>query len=96
MIDFAWLVWNSLIYGAVLSLLLSVVILGSVFFNPEIWVSDYPPDIRSKFGPIREKARKQRTVVSIFFLLILFGLLSLSILQIYLASAGRPAFNQVF
>ena len=37
--------------------------------NAEIWLDDYPPDIREKFGPISQKAKRRKGIVSIFFLL---------------------------
>jgi hypothetical protein len=30
---------------------------GSIYVNPEIWVNDYPPDIRAKFGRSEKKQR---------------------------------------
>lgn len=96
MVNLALLVRSSLISGVVLSLLLGGVIMGSIYVNPEIWVNDYPPDVKRKFGPIGEKAKKQRTVVGIVFFVILLGLLALSIGQLFRSSGGNPGFGAIF
>ncbi|MBN1643072.1 MAG: nitroreductase [Anaerolineae bacterium] len=36
--------------GAILSVLLSVLVYGSIYVDPLLWVSDYPPDIQSAVG----------------------------------------------
>jgi len=45
------LISNGLLFGAVLSLLLVALMLGSLAVAPDIWVNDSPPDIREKYGP---------------------------------------------
>lgn len=49
------------------SLGLAAIILASVLANPEIWVGDYPPDVKAKFGPIGSRARRQRRFVAALF-----------------------------
>ena len=92
--------WNallnhSLLYGAILSALSTVVILGSLRWNPEIWLNDYPPDVRAKYGPMSEKSRQQRRAVSLAYFLALLALLVISILQVGRA-AGGFSFPAVF
>jgi len=38
---------NSLLYGLVVSFLLGLTILISFSIDPEIWIGDYPPDIKA-------------------------------------------------
>jgi hypothetical protein len=66
---------NSLFYGAILSAFLSLLIIGSLYYNAEMWAGDYPPDIKKKFGPISDKAKRQQIIISIPF----FGALIVSI-----------------
>ncbi len=61
---------HSLNYGLTLSLSLSALIVLSLRWNAEMWVGDYPPDIREKFGEMREKTKKQRAVVALLFFLL--------------------------
>jgi hypothetical protein len=42
------LLQHGVLYGAILSLLLSLAFVGAAYLNPEIWLPDYPPDIRER------------------------------------------------
>jgi len=48
---------NALLYGGVLSAVLSVLLVGLLWINPEILLNDYPPDIREKHGPMSERSK---------------------------------------
>lgn len=39
-----------LIDGTILSVLLTIIIYGSIYINPSIWAGDYPPDIQAAVG----------------------------------------------
>jgi hypothetical protein len=56
---------HALIYGAVLSTVLAVLLLGLLWMNPEILLNDYPPDIRKRYGPMSERSKRQRIPVAI-------------------------------
>ncbi len=56
---------HALLYGVILSVLLAVLILWSVWFNPEMWLHDAPKEVQAKFGPISAKAKRQRTLFAI-------------------------------
>ena len=49
---------SSISYGLVMSILLGVVITLSQVLNAEIWLDDYPPDIKEKFGPLSQRAKR--------------------------------------
>jgi len=53
------------LYGGVLSVALSVLLLGVLWINPEILLNDYPPDIREKHGPMSERSKRQRVPAAI-------------------------------
>ena len=40
-----------LIYGLLMSIVTGVLILGSLYINPRIWLQDYPAEIRAKVPP---------------------------------------------
>jgi hypothetical protein len=86
----------SLIYGLVLSLLLGILVYGSLYINPEIWVDDYPPDIRKKFGPIGEKAKRQRMVLVFILFPILAAFLIAWLFQLPRLTGGAPPFLITF
>ena len=58
---------ESLVIGMVLSTALTIMIVVSLIINKEMWLQDYPPDVKSKWGPISEKAKRQHFVFAIFF-----------------------------
>ncbi len=87
----------SLGYGAVLSFLLSVLIIGSLALNAEIWLHDYPPDVRQAYGPPR---RPETQGQKRFFSLLFFGVLALSLAlalrAVYRAGGGELGFAAAF
>ena len=46
MLSLTLLLQHGVLYGAILSVLMSLAFLGAAYLNPEIWLPDYPPDIR--------------------------------------------------
>jgi hypothetical protein len=55
-----------------LSLAMSILILGSLYINPEIWLHDFPADIQEKYGPASPKSLRQRKIFTIPFMLVSF------------------------
>ncbi len=72
----------SLSIGLLLSVALSALILASIYFNSELWVSDYPPDIRDQYGPMSPRSRRQRWLVAIPFFVVPVLILAASINRI--------------
>jgi hypothetical protein len=91
-----FLLEQSLVYGFILSLILGVLIYGSLFINPEIWLHDFPPDIRAKYGPAGEKALRQRKILSALFFPAILGVLIVSLVHLSRVSGGELAFMPVF
>lgn len=46
--------------GVIMSIVLSVMILGSLYYNPRLWLNDYPKDIQKVVFPksINEKSKR--------------------------------------
>ena len=61
-----------LIDGAILSVLLTIIIYGSLGVNPAMWVHDYPPDIRAAVGEV-EVSPIQTIIVSALFFGVIIG-----------------------
>lgn len=79
MTNYPILIQYSIFYGLILSAVISLLIYGSVYYNPEMWLNDYPPDIKAKFGAMSETAKRQGKLVAIpfFFFLVVFLVYSL-------------------
>jgi hypothetical protein len=90
------LLGHSLWFGLILSLVLGILIWGSIYINPEIWLNDYPPDIRAKYGPASEKAKKQKKILVAIFFPTFLAVLFVSMFQIPGVTGNRLAFLPVF
>jgi hypothetical protein len=74
------LIQHSLTYGAVLSTLLTVLILGSLRYNPEIWLNRYPKPVRERHGKGRSpRSEHQRKLVGLLFLAAALGVPSVGL-----------------
>jgi hypothetical protein len=61
-----------LIHGLGLCLVLTTIMLISGALAPDMWVGDYPPDIREKYGRMSARAARLRPwVASLFFVVVL-------------------------
>ena len=81
--DFGLLIQHGFIYGLILSVLFTLVLLGAVYVNVEIMQNDYPPDVKKAYGAERNpKTRAQRRLFSLLFLIVLFGVLCYSMLDL--------------
>lgn len=85
----------SLLYGAILSVVLSVMVMGSLRVNAEIWAHDYPPDVKAKYGPISERSRRQKNLLVIPFFATLLGMILLTIVRVGQLTGGTPSFLQL-
>lgn len=82
--------------GTLLNLSLTTVIGLSLGLNPEIWVNDYPPDIKERFGPKSEKAKRQTWLVAIPFFFLLIGMVVRSNLALKRENGGSLPFKMAF
>jgi hypothetical protein len=51
---------HSLRFGGILAAALFVFIIGGMLFNRELWLNNYPGDIRQKYGPPAPRTVRQR------------------------------------
>jgi hypothetical protein len=95
--DFSAIIQHGFLYGLLLSILFTLVLLGAVRVNVEIMQNDYPPDIKKAYGPEKNpKTRGQRRIFSLLFLLVLFGVLCYSIADMGYATSVRLTFLPLF
>lgn len=86
---------NGLLYGLLICLLLGLTILISFSINPEIWIGDYPPDIKAAYTPVRSDTKRHKRIASLAFLIFLVGVLILSITELS-RLPGEPSFWAIF
>ncbi len=75
---------------------LATMILGGLFVNPEIWVNDYPPDIKEKYGPMSARVKRQATLIAIPFFIVMLGGLVWSNLKQKRQNGGVLSFKAAF
>jgi hypothetical protein len=90
------LIVNALTYGVILSAVLFSLILVVVRINPEIMLNDYPPDIRAKYGPMSERAKRQRIPVAIVTLVLLVAIVARSFQELRAITGGDIPFQAAF
>ena len=79
---------NGLLFAAIFSLIMSVIIIFSLRRNPMVLAERGPEDIRQAVGPIDERSRTQRRTFGILILLFLLVILILSIYRLNLIQGG--------
>lgn len=89
------IVQAALIHGLSLSAALGAVIVGSLRWNAEMWLEDYPPDIREAFGNMSRVARRQRVVAAVAFGVVLVAAIALGLAWLVRAD-GSPGFADLF
>lgn len=82
--------------GTFLSVSLAAVIGLTLRINPEIWVHDYPPDIKEKFGPKSDKAKRQTWLAAIPFFVLLIGVVVRSNLALKRENGGHLPIKMAF
>ena len=93
MLNWTLLLSRALINGAWLSLVLTVIMIISGRIALDMWVGDYPPDIRQKYGPMSARAARARPyfAVAVFTAVLVIPILGLLALRAGLGSVPFTA-----
>ena len=75
--------------SAVLSSLFAAFVYGTLAYNAEIWVHDYPADIQAKWGEKSDQAKRQTKLVGPIFILLFLGGIVISNLQLRRRNGGK-------
>jgi len=73
MFDTTLILQHSLNWGVIYAAVLAVLISGSAWFNAEMWLNDYPPDVKAKFGPMSERTKRQRNWLTLLVIPVMMG-----------------------
>lgn len=76
------LLLHALWSGLALSVYLGLAFVALSVLNPEVWLGDYPPDIREAWGEMSPASRRQRWMLGLPVLAIALGMVVLATLQI--------------
>jgi hypothetical protein len=87
------IVANALAFGAILSAALFGLILLVLKANPEIMLNDYPPDVRRKWGPMSDRAKRQRVPVVLLVLAVIVAIVTWSTRSLAELAEGDVTFQ---
>lgn len=87
---------HGLVYGALLSVLMSALFLTGALLSPDVMLRGYPPDIKGKYGPVSEKGNRIRKRMVAPLFLILLGTPIISVIHLARVNGGELAFGAVF
>ncbi len=90
------LVGHALVWGLFLSAVLFTMTLLLLWWNPEIMLRDYPPDIQAQHGPMSERSKRQRWPVGIAFLAVLVAIVVASFQRVHALAGGDISFAVAF
>lgn len=92
MVSFPTLLAHSLFYGAILSGLMTTIILGTLAWRPMMWVNDAPPDVRAAAGEMSAADRRAKRLGGVLTLVVLFGVFGAALASLARQSGGALAF----
>lgn len=84
------------VYGLVLSVALSAVIVGTLAANPRLLLRSYPADIRRAAGAQTASEWKKTRIIGLFFLLLLIGIPAVSTGLLEQSRGGDLDFSTAF
>ena len=87
---------HSLVYGAILSVLMSALFLGGAMISPDVMLRGYPSDIKAKYGPISMKGERVRRPMAVLLFVILFGTIIMAFIQLARANGNVLTFLAAF
>jgi hypothetical protein len=85
-----------LLDGILLSLVLSAIVLGSLKYNPRLWLQDYPKAIRERVPPLSPREVRHRAVLVVLVLTVLIGGLALEALRLRNDQPGGLPFGTAY
>jgi hypothetical protein len=89
--------WTAIVVdGAVVCAALGLVIVGSLAYNPRLWVNDLPPRARALVPPLTAAERRDRNVVAALFLLAIVATTTWSAARLIARHGGAVSFATAF
>lgn len=79
-----------------MSVVLAVLVIASLMVNKEVWLQDYPPDVKAKWGPMSQKAKRQRVLFLLPFLGVVVVAMTCTVVRLKLVLGADPAFLALF
>jgi hypothetical protein len=87
---------ESVVIGAIMSGALTILIVASLMINKEMWLQDYPPDVKAKWGPISNKAKRQRRLFAIPLFGVMIAAMIYTVVRLEATLGASPPFLALF
>ena len=87
---------HGLFYGAILSVLLSVLIVGSLYWRPMIWIGDAPKEVQAVALSPSAADRRAKLLLSLLFFGVLLGVIVVALVTLRDLGGGMLAFSDAF
>lgn len=78
-----------LVHGAILSVIFSTFVVGTLLWKPRLWLQDFPADLQALIPPKTDSEKRQTLWLGAVFIVILLGGLGLAAIQ-YGLQYGLP------
>lgn len=85
-----------LIDSTILSLIIGVIILGSLIYNPRLWLQDYPAEVKAKVPPNTPREKREQRLLMIPFFLVMLGIPIYSAYLLRLENGGTLSFLSAY
>ncbi len=85
-----------LVDGLAYNAVFSTYLVGALYNNAELFVNDYPPDIRGKYGPLKAQNKRQALLVAVPFLIFAIGGVVWSTMRLKRHNGGTISFNAAY
>ena len=87
---------ESLATGMLLGIVVTIMIVLSFMINKEMWLENYPPDVKARWGPISGKAKRQHAVFAVLFFGVLTGTMVYDVIRLEGVLGRPPSFLAIF
>lgn len=94
--DYALIITNGLIFGGLLSLALGIIMSISFLIAADMWVGDYPPDIKAAYGEMSSRARQYRPWIGALFFGTLGAIVIAALVRLHALAPNLIGFWPVF
>jgi hypothetical protein len=91
-----WNIGRTLLEGAILSVIASILLMAILRFNPRLFLQDYPEEIQNQVAPKTETEKRQSLIVGIPFLIVVVAVPFISTLILKRQSGEEVSFLHLF
>lgn len=81
-----------LIDGTLFCAVTGVLVFGSLYLNPRLWLQDYPKEMQAKVPPLTSDEKRMRAILAVVVILLAVGIPFLSVRQLRADNGGSMTF----